>query len=69
MARRTPAPCSCGAIYDDFRTGLTFAEVQKMMHVHTDDVTQWRYKRRNSVLGYWRSLKIMMWDGEHGGCE
>lgn len=43
--------------YDDFRTGLTFAEVRQMLWVHSDDPRDWRYKRRRTVLGLWHSIK------------
>jgi len=55
--------------YVDFRTGLTFAQVREMLYVHTDDKSQWRQKRRRSVLGFWRELKISMFYSDHGGCE
>lgn len=47
--------------YDDFRTGLTFAEVRRMLWVSSPDPSKWRYKRRNTVLGHWRALKLQMW--------
>jgi hypothetical protein len=29
----------------------------------------WRQKRRHSVLGYARELKLLAWDYVHGHCE
>lgn len=46
--------------YDSFRTGLTFREVRQMPWVHSDDPRDWRYKRRRTVLGFWRQLKLQM---------
>jgi len=40
-----------------------------MMVTGSPDPKDWRQKRRRSVLGYWRELKLSMWYGEHGGCE
>ena len=48
--------------YDEFRTGLTFAEVRQMLWVASDNPEDWRYKRRHTVLGYWRQLKQKMYD-------
>lgn len=52
---------TCGMAYRALRTGLTFASVRQMMHVATDDTSEWRRKRRGSVLGYWRELKVAAW--------
>jgi hypothetical protein len=64
--------CSvCGLRYDNMRTGLTFAEVRrliisigfctKMGHVKNG--------RRNGVLGYMHELKLQFWDQHVGVCE
>ncbi len=29
---------------------------------------EWRNKRRRGVLGFWRELKLQLWDQLHGGC-
>ncbi len=47
--------------YDDFRTGLTFKEVKRMMFDNHENKARWKYKRRNTVLGYWHALKLEMW--------
>lgn len=65
MTRRTPAPCVCGAVYTALRTGMTFGEVRAMMW-RADP--PWRHRRRHSVLGYWRELKLSMWWSVHDGC-
>lgn len=41
--------------YADFRTGLTFADVYGMTYGR-------KWKRRNGVLGYWRELKMRMYE-------
>ncbi len=51
------------------RTGYTFAEVKDMLWVGSEDPADWRYKRRNTVLGHWRSLKLAMWEIHLGECE
>jgi hypothetical protein len=48
--------------YEDFRTGLTFRDVRQMLWVHSDDPREWKYKRRHTVLGLWRSIKLGLWD-------
>lgn len=47
--------------YRAFRTGLTFAEVRRMLWSPSTDPRDWRYKRRGSVLGLWRQIKQEMW--------
>jgi hypothetical protein len=60
MSVRSKCP-NCGQEYDNFSTNLTFKEVRDMMWVNDQDSTQWRHKRRKSVLGYWHELKLAMW--------
>lgn len=48
--------------YDEFRTGLTFREVRRMLWVNNDDPATWRYKRRRTVLGFWHQLKLQLWN-------
>jgi len=43
--------------YDEFRTGLTFSDVQSMLWSESEDSADWRYKRRGTVLGLWHSIK------------
>lgn len=47
----------CGVTYQKFRTGLTYPEVYMIVWDHPQ-------KRRNTVLGRWREMKLGMWD-EH----
>lgn len=69
-SRRTPRPCVCGCTYEQHRTGLTFRDVRRLM-IDQEDPNRpgwWRQKRRRSVLGYWRELKIHLWHSTHGYC-
>lgn len=66
--RRTPGRCSCGATYPELRTGMTFGEVRRMMWVASEEATLWRSKSRRAVLGFWRQLKLALWDSIHGHC-
>lgn len=69
-SRRIPTPCACGARYEDFRTGLRFRDVRRMLWdiPDRDRPGWWRQKRRSSVLGFWRELKISMFYSTHGAC-
>jgi hypothetical protein len=61
-ATQSESDCmSCGINYRDFHTGLNFAEVRRMMYSGSTDPSQWRSKRRRSVLGYWHELKRQLW--------
>jgi hypothetical protein len=61
--RPDPDPCACGALYDAMRTGMTYREVRRGM-----DPARWIGRRRSSVLGYWRQIKLEMWDQLHSEC-
>lgn len=52
----------CELRYDDFRTGLTFKQVRDQLYVASEDSEDWVYKRRHTVLGRWRMLKLEMWE-------
>lgn len=69
-SRRTPPRCSCGATYQEFRLGMSFADVRRMMWNQEDpNRPGWfRQKRRHCVLGYARELKLHAWDSTHGWC-
>jgi hypothetical protein len=47
--------------YAEFRTGLTYRDVYHMLWSGSDDPRDWRYKRRHTVLGFWRQLKLQLW--------
>lgn len=58
--RRNPSP---GIIpYEEFKTGLSFPEVRRMMWSNSPDPKNWRHKGRHSVLGLWHELKGQMYD-------
>jgi hypothetical protein len=60
--------CYCGRTYSDFRTGLTYGEVQRSMWSSDSDPATWRYKGRSGVLGYWRELKQGLWASHVAEC-
>lgn len=41
--------------YDAFRTGLTYRDVYRMLWDR-------RFKRRNTVLGFWHQIKVEMYE-------
>lgn len=47
--------------YDQFRTGLTFAEVRRMLWSPSENPRDWRYKSRGVVLGTWHELKQQLY--------
>lgn len=47
--------------YAEFRTGLCYRDVYQMLWSGSDDPRDWRYKRRHTVLGFWRQLKLQLW--------
>lgn len=49
------------AEYKAFRTGLTYRDVYQMPWSSSGDSKDWRYKRRHTVLGLWRSIKLSLW--------
>jgi len=71
VTRRTPGPCACGATYAEFRLGMSFREARQMLWDQPDPSRPgwYRQKRRRSVLGMLRELKIQAWHMVHGGCE
>lgn len=42
---------------------MTYREVRRGM-----DPVRWIGRRRSSVLGYWRQMKLEMWDQMHSEC-
>jgi hypothetical protein len=54
----------CGLCYKTFRTGLTFSEVRQQFWKTDSDPKAWVNKRRHTVLGRWREIKLGMW-GQH----
>jgi hypothetical protein len=52
----------CRITYKLFRTGHTYDEVKKMMWDYSPDPTDWKYKRRGTVLGKWFQIKQELWE-------
>jgi hypothetical protein len=50
---------------------MSFADVRHMLWDQMDRNRGgwWRQKRRSSVLGYARELKLHAWDMTHGYCD
>jgi hypothetical protein len=46
------------------RTGETYQSIYEMLWSGSDDPETWVYKRRHTILGKWREIKLGMW-GEH----
>lgn len=44
--------------YDEFRTGLSYAEIYNMLKTSTKH----RGKRRGSVLGFWHEIKLQLYE-------
>lgn len=40
-----------------------------MMYSPDPDPKTWRNRRRNGVLGFWRELKLQLWDYHLGMCN
>lgn len=68
---RTPPRCTCGCTYEDHRLGMSFADARRMLWDQEDPNRPgwWRQKRRNSVLGFMRELKLHSWDMMHSWCR
>ena len=61
-------PC-CGIKYRDFRTGETFSSIRSQFWVCDEDPKKWHPKRRGSVLGRWRQVKLEMWALHISTCD
>lgn len=70
-SRRTPGRCACGVAYEDHRLGMSFADARRMLWDQADPSRPgwWRQKRRSSVLGFLRELKIHSFYAIHRYCE
>jgi hypothetical protein len=63
----SPRKCAeCGQRYEDFRSGLSFADAKAEMWSGSDDPSDWRSKSRKAVLGYMHERKRALWDEWHG---
>lgn len=61
----------CGLVYENLRTGYTYKEVRMLLWVADDDYRtgNWKYKRRNTVLGLWHQIKKSLWKEHLYYCE
>lgn len=61
---------SCGTTYGRFRTGFRYRDVLLMLwDWKDDDRSQWRYKRRGTVLGTFHQLKKELWSRHVEECD
>jgi hypothetical protein len=54
--------------YADFRTGFTYHDVFAMLWTTSEESRDWRYKRRNTILGKWHQIKVELWERHLDGC-
>ena len=59
----------CSLTYEELRTGLTYADVYEQFWSGSDDSSTWVNKRRNTILGRWREIKLDMWEKHIVMCE
>lgn len=59
----------CKLKYKNLRTGLCYDEVYQMLWRSAEDPNEWRYKRRNTILGFWHSIKQEYWEQHKKLCE
>ena len=65
--RHQACPC-CGLVYEKFPSGLTYRDCWDALSDCSEDPDEWRYKRRNTVLGYWHKQKMIGWELHLGEC-
>lgn len=58
----------CGLLYKRFTTGFSYRDVYVMLMDYSTDPKEWKYKRRNTVLGAMFQLKQDLWK-KHVGEE
>lgn len=59
----------CDLTYDVLRTGYTYSDIYQMFWSGSDDPSDWVNKRRNTILGRWRQIKMSMWVEHLETCE
>lgn len=50
--------------YNAFKTGYTFTDIRRMLWSYSDDPKDRPNITRHAVLGFWRQLKLEMWNYE-----
>jgi hypothetical protein len=48
--------------YSEFRTGLTYWDVWRMLWVDNPDPATWRQKSPGVVLWHWHQIKLQLWE-------
>ncbi len=51
----------CGITYGAFRTGLDFKTIREWYWSGSAEPSDWKYKRRGTVLGRWHMEKQQLW--------
>ncbi len=51
----------CGQTYGEFRSGFRYRDIVDMLWDFSPDRSEWKYKRRGTVLGMWHQLKRTLW--------
>jgi hypothetical protein len=59
----------CGIRYKDFRTGLDYKTIYEWLWSSSEDSSEWKYKRRGTVLGRWHMEKQNLWKQHLHECE
>lgn len=59
----------CDLTYDELRTGLTYSDVYEQFWIGSEDPSMWANKRRHTILGRWREIKLGMWQEHLEMCE
>lgn len=68
MIAGSQSKCVCGASYESFRAGHTFADVHSMLSAGHDPAF-WQNRSRNAVLRLLAKLKRETWLQVHGYCD
>lgn len=60
----------CGLSYDSFHSEFRYyRDVRMLLWVGVPNYAEWKYKRRNTVLGLWHQLKMAYWKEHLYACE
>ncbi len=59
----------CELSYDEFRTGMTFADVKASMRSESSDPSTWRHRTRRMVLGCWHAMKVALFSSHIAECQ
>lgn len=59
---------TCGLTWRKLTTGYTYRDVYELLVDYSEIPSEWRYKRRQTVLGTWHALKLSLWDEHLTAC-